>query len=136
MADVEVEAVFYHPYSRGAATGEWSHGFFLRVRKDYSCMLAYEATVTGPSSGGHWRRGTIILHEGEIQGLFETGNDKPMHLRVVLIGDTLELYVNNVRETPTFEPMKLDAQDGMSGTIGIGTGMFQYTSVGWGSDAV
>ena len=124
LGDVDVAAVFHHPY--GPETGDWTHGFLLRVQWGYNLRVIVR-------SGGYWyvdrwtrEQEHENLYDGRISGSFDSGAGAQMHLRVVLRGDSIEVFVNYDRVTGE---MKLDAVDVREGDIAIGVGLYRGTEV-------
>ena len=127
VADVEVEAVFFHPYD--PVQSAWVHGFLLRATNNYALRISVRSDRMWHVNRWTEEKGFQTLHEGQVQGPLETGEGKQMHLRVILKGTSLQLYVNYNRVPASAYPLELDAEDLGSGEIGIATAMHRDAEV-------
>ena len=95
VGDVEMEAIFYNPYSLTVAC--WDYGFILQVgnTSDFRFIVVSVGTWsinTWSETEGHRR-----LQHGEFQGVFNTNTGASNHLRVAVEGERGEFYVNGER---------------------------------------
>ena len=123
VADAEVEATFYNPYS--PSVKGWNYGFF--VRWNFESNIRFIVT-----SGGYWNVDTWTedeehqnLNRGEIQTDFSTNTGASNHLRVFIEDTRGEFYVNGNRVAVVDLGGLTEAGD-----IAVGTGFYTDTEVG------
>ena len=92
VADVEMEAIFFNPYSGSVAC--WDYGFILQA--DNTSDIRFIVVSVGTWSVNTWAEieGHRQLQQGEIQSVFNTNTGASNHLRVVVKGVRGEFYVN------------------------------------------